>query len=87
MDYRNIWVHGIGPITPGYSAGWTQAFNTYRNLPVTDFSEVVWHTVYTGMPPAAVADDATRGGDAHGSYFVAGNVLVPRDLVAPAILG
>jgi metacaspase-1 len=63
MDYRNIWVHGIGPIAPGYSAGWTQAFNTYLNLLGTDFSEVVWNTVYTDTPAGATTDGVTRGGD------------------------
>jgi metacaspase-1 len=63
MDYRNIWVHGIGPIAPGYSAGWTQAFNAYLNLPVTDFTEVIWNTAYTDTSAAAGAAGVTRGGD------------------------
>ena len=46
MDYRVIWVHGIGPTQPGYSLGWDQVYNQYLNFPPTDYIEVLWSDVF-----------------------------------------
>ena len=47
MDYRVVWVHGVGGINPGYSANWTNVFNPYlNNLPGSDFIEVYWRKVF-----------------------------------------
>lgn len=47
MDYRVVWVHGIGPLQPGYSKGWDQAYNQYLNFNITDFMEVYWADAYS----------------------------------------
>jgi hypothetical protein len=49
MDYRVVWIHGIGPNNPHYSDAWTQIFNEYLNLPVSDFIEVYWRDVFTAI--------------------------------------
>ncbi len=49
MDYRVVWVHGIGPVLPGYSLSWDQAYNPYLNFPATDFIEVYWADVFSSM--------------------------------------
>ena len=46
MDYRVIWVHGIGPTQPGYSLSWDQVYNQYLNFPPTDYIEVLWSDVF-----------------------------------------
>jgi hypothetical protein len=46
MDYRDVWVHGIGPTLPGYSASWTQTYNQYLKFPLTDYIEVFWADAY-----------------------------------------
>ena len=47
MAYRIVWVHGVGDISPGYSADWTNVFNPYlNNLPDIDFIEVYWRKVF-----------------------------------------
>ncbi len=45
MDYRVVWVHGLGPILPGYSLSWDQVYNPYLHFPATDFIEVDWAAV------------------------------------------
>ncbi len=47
MDYRVVWVHGIGPTVAGYSNSWTSVYDTFLGLPRTDFSEVLWSDVYS----------------------------------------
>ena len=47
MDYRIVWVHGIGPTRPGYSKDWDQTYNLYLNFPLSDFREVYWADVYS----------------------------------------
>jgi hypothetical protein len=47
MDYRVVWVHGIGPTLVGYSDSWTQTYNQYLKFPVSDFIEVLWADVYS----------------------------------------
>jgi hypothetical protein len=47
MDYRVVWVHGIGSIQPGYSLSWDQVYNPYLNFPATDFIEVFWADVFS----------------------------------------
>src|SRR5215472_8147432 len=49
MDYRVVWVHGIGPTEPHYSDDWTKVFNEYLNFPGNDFIEVYWRGVFTAM--------------------------------------
>lgn len=49
MDYRVVWVHGIGPTQAGYSLSWVQAYNQYLNFPVTDYIEVLWADVFSSM--------------------------------------
>jgi len=44
--YRIIWVHGLGPYEPGYSAAWEAAFNPYLNFPDSDYIEVLWATIF-----------------------------------------
>jgi len=46
MDYRVVWVHGIGPTQSGYSLAWDQAYNPYLNFPAIDFIEVLWAVVF-----------------------------------------
>jgi len=46
MEYRGVWVHGIGPTSAGYSVEWTQAYNQYLNFPSADYIEVLWADVY-----------------------------------------
>jgi hypothetical protein len=46
MDYRVVWVHGIGPTQAGYSLNWVQSYNAYLNFPITDYIEVFWADVY-----------------------------------------
>jgi metacaspase-1 len=48
-NYRNVWVHGIGHPSPGYSKGWQVAFNEYLSLPDTDYIEALWSTAYKAM--------------------------------------
>lgn len=57
MQYRIVWVHGIGTQSSGYSNGWRDAFNAYLQLPADAFVEVCWNTVFD-------AGAATRGEDA-----------------------
>ena len=47
MNYRVVWVHGIGPTQPGYSKDWDQAYNPYLNFDIADFMEVYWAGVYS----------------------------------------
>ncbi|HTD19499.1 MAG TPA: hypothetical protein VK667_08225 [Ktedonobacteraceae bacterium] len=47
MDYRVVWVHGIGPTLVGYSDSWTQTYNQYLKFSVNDFIEVFWANVYS----------------------------------------
>ena len=47
--YRNIWIHGIGHPSTGYSKDWRLAFNTYLKFPDTDYVEVLWSTAYKAM--------------------------------------
>jgi hypothetical protein len=47
MDYRIVWVHGIGPTQSGYSKDWDQTYNPYLNFPLSDFMEVYWADVYS----------------------------------------
>ncbi|HEX5501126.1 MAG TPA: hypothetical protein VFW96_00805 [Thermomicrobiales bacterium] len=65
MDYRIVWVHGIGEHHPGYSATWEHAFNEYLDLPHDDYVEVCWDTVFTGARalPGARAGAGTRALD------------------------
>src|SRR6266699_4953508 len=46
MDYRVVWVHGIGSTLAGYSDSWTTTYNQYLKFPVTDFIEVLWADAY-----------------------------------------
>jgi metacaspase-1 len=50
MEYREIWVHGIGPTVAGYSAGWTATYNQYLKFPAADYIEVLWADVYSSPP-------------------------------------
>lgn len=47
MDYRILWIHGIGPYSAGYSVAWEQVYNPYLNFPDTDYLEVLWRDVFT----------------------------------------
>jgi len=47
MDYRVVWVHGIGPTLVGYSDSWTQTYNQYLKFSVNDFIEVFWADAYS----------------------------------------
>lgn len=50
MDYRVIWVHGIGPTQPGYSLVWDQVYNQFLNFPtLEDYIEVFWADIFS--PP------------------------------------
>jgi hypothetical protein len=53
MAHRIVWVHGIGNHQPGYSAGWTQVYNRYLNLPDDSYVEVVWETALEPSRAAA----------------------------------
>jgi hypothetical protein len=46
MDYRVVWVHGIGPTQPGYSKDWDQTYNLYLKFPLSEFIEVYWANAY-----------------------------------------
>ncbi len=46
MDYRVVWVHGIGHQPAGYSKAWENAFNTYLQFPQDDYIEVLWSVVF-----------------------------------------
>lgn len=61
MDYRIVWIHGIGQEVAGYSKPWEQAFNKYLNFPDNDYVEVLWNVVYNTLneaiaPGASMAD-------------------------------
>ncbi len=45
MDYRVVWVHGIGHQPPGYSKPWEDVFNQYLQFPHADYIEVLWRCV------------------------------------------
>jgi metacaspase-1 len=62
MDYRIVWIHGIGEYHAGYSAAWEHAFDEYLMLPHDDYIEVCWDTVFTGARalPGARARQAPR---------------------------
>jgi len=49
MDYRVVWVHGVGPTNPDYSVAWTQVYNEYFNFPANDFIAVFWRAVFAAM--------------------------------------
>jgi hypothetical protein len=53
MDYRIVWVHGIGPTQPGYSKDWDQTYNPYLKFPLSDFMEVYWADVYSSTMSVA----------------------------------
>jgi metacaspase-1 len=64
MDYRIVWVHGIGPTAAGYSHAWTQTYNQFLGLPLTDYIEVLWADVYaatTGFERQASSDIVLPG--------------------------
>ena len=46
MQQRIVWVHGIGPHSPGYSAEWQTVFNRALNLTSSQYLEVCWDTVF-----------------------------------------
>jgi len=46
MDYRVVWVHGIGHQPPGYSKPWEDVFNQYLQFPHADYIEVLWSVVF-----------------------------------------
>ncbi len=48
MEYRVVWVHGIGTHSPGYSKDWTRIFGKYLNPPMIDddYVEVDWDVVF-----------------------------------------
>ncbi len=46
MEHRVVWVHGIGPHSPGYSVEWQSNFNRYLNLASQNYLEVCWDTVF-----------------------------------------
>src|SRR5258708_27109636 len=46
MDYRVVWVHGIGHQPPGYSKPWEDVFNQYLQFPHADYIEVLWSPVF-----------------------------------------
>jgi metacaspase-1 len=52
MDYRVVWIHGIGPTLAGYSLSWDQVYNQYLNFPPTDYIEVLWSDVFGSMSSA-----------------------------------
>jgi len=43
---QEVFVHGIGDHTPGYSEEWRRAFNRYLALPLDNFHEAVWDDVF-----------------------------------------
>ncbi len=49
MDYRVVWVHGIGQQHAGYSIPWENAFNQYLNFPHNDYIEVLWSVVFDSL--------------------------------------
>ena len=55
LDYRVLWIHGIGPYSAGYSILWETIFNSYLNFPASDYLEVLWSTVFTGPTRIPVA--------------------------------
>lgn len=63
MQQRIIWIHGIGQNNPGYSAAWTQAFNTFFRLGLDSYLEVCWNTVFQAAQAATRSAD---GGEAVG---------------------
>lgn len=71
MQHRIVWVHGIGPHSPGYSAEWQTNFNRYLNLTSQDYLEVCWDTVFKA------AQGATRS--AEGGPAIA---LTPQEQLA-----
>jgi len=36
MDYRVVWIHGIGPTQSGYSQVWDKVYNQYLKFPTFD---------------------------------------------------
>jgi hypothetical protein len=49
MDYRVVWIHGIGPQHIGYSIPWEDAFNQYLQFPHDDYIEVLWSVVFDSL--------------------------------------
>jgi hypothetical protein len=48
MDFRVVWIHGIGPTQPGYSLSWDQVYNQYLKFPTfDDYVEVFWADVFS----------------------------------------
>lgn len=45
-----VWVHGIGDHKAGYSEPWRVAFDRYLHLPIGDYAEVLWETVFDDAP-------------------------------------
>lgn len=52
MNYRIVWVHGLGNWNPGYSKEWTNTFNEYLKFPDGDFIEVFWRAVFIALTSA-----------------------------------
>jgi metacaspase-1 len=52
VEYRIIWVHGIGVHHPGYSQDWQNKFNRYLDLKPESYLEVCWDSVFDskGIP-------------------------------------
>ncbi|MGZ3629456.1 MAG: hypothetical protein ACXVDN_17570 [Ktedonobacteraceae bacterium] len=50
MDYRVVWIHGIGPTQSGYSLIWDKVYNQYLKFPTfDDYVEVLWADVFSSM--------------------------------------
>ena len=48
MDYRVVWIHGIGPTQSGYSQVWDKVYNQYLKFPTfDDYIEVLWADVFS----------------------------------------
>jgi metacaspase-1 len=53
MDYRVVWIHGIGQTQPGYSQVWDKVYNQYLKFPTfDDYIEVLWADVFSSMNSA-----------------------------------
>lgn len=61
MQHRIVWVHGIGPHSPGYSGEWQTVFNQSLNLTPAEYLEVCWDTVFD---QAQGATRSAEGGSA-----------------------
>ena len=54
MEYRVVWIHGIGQTRPGYSQDWDKVYNQYLKFPTfDDFIEVLWADVFSSMNSAS----------------------------------